>query len=138
MADVNWGAAALVPSSTGLIVTKQAQVAINAGQAVYEDLTNGGKWNLCDGDALESSLCVGVAVADAQANEMCPVAIAGNTITASSGTPLTKGTAYFVSLTAGGIAVAGDLASGDYVTFLGIATSTTALLIQPVASQVAI
>jgi hypothetical protein len=48
MAAVNWSTAALVPSNLNLIRTMTAYVAIAAGQAVYEDLTQGGKANLCD------------------------------------------------------------------------------------------
>lgn len=141
MAAVNWSTAAIVPSSTALVKTQLAQVAIAAGQAVYEDLTNGGKFNLCDADALASSLAIGIAINTAKAGEPCTVAIAGNTITASTGTPLTAGTSYFLmAATAGAIVPEGDLGTdpttGDYITFIGVASSTTALKIYPFASGV--
>jgi hypothetical protein len=141
MAAVNWSTAAIVPSNLSLIRTMVAQVAIAAGQAIYEDLTNGGKANLCDADALTSSLCIGLAVNAAKANEPVHVALFGNTVTASTGTPLTKGTSYFIMAgTAGAIVPEGDLGTdpttGDYITFVGTALSTTALFVTPVASQV--
>ena len=40
---------------------------------------------------------------------------------------MTAGAVYVVSANAGGIAPVADLGSGDYVTLLGIATSTTNL-----------
>ena len=140
MAAVNWSTAAIVPSNSNNLRQMTAYTAIAAGQAVYEDLTNAGKANLADADALESSLVVGIAVNTAKAGEPVSVATAGNTITASTGTPLTKGTSYFLSGTAGGLVPEGDLGTdpttGDYITFVGVASSTTALQIYPFASQI--
>jgi hypothetical protein len=88
------------------------------------------------------AICVGIAVNTAKANEPVQIATFGNTITASSGTPLAVGRVYvLMALTAGAIVPDTDFGTdpttGDYVTVVGIATSTTALFICPVASGVA-
>ncbi len=51
---------------------------------------------------------------------------------------MTKGTPYFVSTTAGGICPFGDLASGDFPTYLGLAESATSLALAATALGVAI
>jgi hypothetical protein len=50
---------------------------------------------------------------------------------------LTKGTVYALSATAGKICPVADLASGNYVSVIGIATSTTNLLVKPIVSGAA-
>lgn len=141
MAVVNWSTAAIVPSNTGLVRNMTAYVAIAAGQAVYEDLTQGGKANLADADALVSSLVVGIAVNTAKAGEPVQVAISGNTITASTGTPLVVGRMYGLSVTAGALAPEADFGTdpttGDFPCFIGFAISTTALYIAPIPCGVA-
>lgn len=142
MPAVNWSTAAIVPSNLNLVRDMVAYVPIAAGQAVYEDLVQGGKANLTDADLAVSALCVGIAVNTAKAGEPVKVATFGNIITASTGTPLVVGRSYFLmAATAGAIVPEADLGTdpttGDFATFVGIALSTTALLVAPVASSVA-
>jgi hypothetical protein len=114
-----------------------AQVAIAAGKTVYRDDSNSGKANLADADASASAQCIGIAINTAAAGEPVIVAKSGATIT-QTGTTFSKGVTYYVSTTAGGIAPFADLASGDYPTSLGIATSTSALKINITISGVTI
>ncbi len=53
---------------------------------------------------------------------------------------LTKGTPYFISSTAGKICPFGgtDVAAGMYVSFVGIATSATNLLVSPLLSGITV
>ena len=51
---------------------------------------------------------------------------------------MTAGVAYYLSDTPGGICPVADLASGEYPTVLGIATSTTVLAFDPQAAGVAL
>lgn len=113
------------------------QVAITAGQVVYKDASNGNKLNLADADAEASAVAEGIALADADAGAACPYLVTGGQLTIS-GAPFTKGTDYYVSTTAGGIAPKADLGAGDYVTRLGTASSTSVLLLEIDATGVTI
>ena len=112
-----------------------SQVAITAGQVVYLDSANGGKVNLADADVEASAVAVGVAVNDCAAGGVCSYVKSGSQISVS-GAPFTKGLAYYVSLTAGGIAPVADLLTGDYVTIIGVASSTSVLDVNINASGV--
>lgn len=137
MADVTIAAGAVICRAGDPTLTKICQVAISGGQAVYEDLTNGGKFNLCDGDAAASARMVGIAVGDAAAGEYCTVARPGSVITVA-GASFTKGVVYYVSLNAGGLAPFADLGAGDYMTLACIALSTTTALVLGIITETAI
>ena len=137
MADVTIAAGAVTRRTGDKTLTKIAQVAISGGQAVYEDLTNGGKFNLCDGDAAASARMIGIAVSDAAAGEDCTVALAGSVITVA-GASFTKGVTYYVSLNAGGLAPFADISTGDYMTLACIALSTTTALVLCIVTETAI
>jgi hypothetical protein len=113
-----------------------SQVAITGGQVVYLDASNGGKVNLAINSAEASAVAVGIAVNGCDAGGVCSYITSGNQITVS-GAPFTVGLAYYVSVTAGGIAPIADVLSGDYVTILGVASSTSVLDVNINASGVA-
>lgn len=136
MADVTITGPVTV-DSMAFTETLTAQVAIAAGKVVYRDSTNSGKANLADADASASAEAIGIAVNTAGIGEPVTVAKNGATIT-QAGTTFTRGTVYFASTTAGGVAPFADLASGDYVTSLGVATSTSAFKINITISGVTI
>jgi len=112
-----------------------SQVAITAGQVIYLDASNGNKANLADADIEASAAAVGVAVNDCAAGGVCSYVTTGNSVTVS-GAPFTQGLAYYVSTTAGGIAPVADLLAGDYVTIIGVASSTSVLDVNIVVSGV--
>lgn len=110
--------------------------AITAGKSVYLDRTTG-LWMLADADALTTlSVDLGIATHTAVSGGRLLVAVGG--LWALSGATLTKGTPYFVGLTAGDIGPFGDLASGDFPAYLGMAYSSTSILLQPHLLGVAI
>lgn len=124
MADLGITAASVLKTSDTVIMQGIAGATVTAGQPVYKDSTASNTLKPCDADALASSVCVGIALHGAASGQPLKYAAGGNlTINAVA----TKGVPYYVSTTAGGICPYGDLAAGDYVTFLGIATSTTNL-----------
>ena len=127
----------VVPSFPKDTRTGQAAVAITAGQVLYKDGTNGNKLTLADADVEASAEVVGIAVCDAGIDEMVVYAVTGATIT-QVGTTFTAGTAYWCSPTAGGIAPVADVASADFKTLLGVASSTTALKVNIYISGVAV
>lgn len=63
-------------------------------------------------------------------------AVAATSGPVNLGATLTVGVIYVVSDTAGSIMPSSDLSSGDYVTILGVATSTSLITLNPSSSSV--
>ncbi|WFU88984.1 hypothetical protein QA644_08065 [Rhizobium sp. CC1099] len=136
MADLVITASAVTPGSNATIDHGTAGEAITAGQPVYKSSTTN-KWMLADTDSAtaEARVAKGIALNGAALNQ--PVAIhKSGDLTMNA--VLTKGVAYYLSGTAGGICPVADLASGDYTCLLGIAKSTTVLAVDIVSAGVAI
>jgi hypothetical protein len=118
----------VVPDTLAFCVNAFAAVAIAAGKVCY--INSSGLAALADSDlSAAGAEAVGVAVNTAGIGEPVTIAKSGTTIT-QAGTTFTKGIVYFVSNTAGGIAPQADIGAGDYVTSIGVASSTSALKIQ--------
>ena len=126
MADLTITKANVIPGANATIKTGTAGGTVTTGQTIYEDTTDGNSLKACDADVLASAACKGIAVADALDGQPLPYVSAGDL---AFGAILTAGQIYVVSTTAGGIAPYADLASGDYVTILGVASSTSNLAI---------
>jgi len=124
---------ASVATSLGSQVSATAGVSIAAGQAVYLDSTTN-TLKLADADAAASAAVVGIAVNSGSAGQPVTYQPVG---LITIGATVVTGTAYYLSSTAGGVCLESDLVSGDYVTFLGIATSTTVIALNIVQSSVA-
>ncbi len=77
---------------------------------------------------------VGVALNAASAGQPVTFQQYGNI---TIGATVATGTAYYVSATAGGICPEADLTTGDFPHFLGFATSTTVIALDPKACGVA-
>lgn len=127
MADIIVTATSVVPSSGVAYETRQAGAAITAGQSIYAD--SNGVWQLADANASSTTAGVGsqriaVSMSGGALNQYITGAYDG---IVNLGATLVKGTTYYFSANAGGIAPAGDLASGHFVTRVGVAT-TTALM----------
>lgn len=134
MVDVTVTAANVAPTSTTKRQTKIASVAITAGQVVYVNASD--QLALADADLSEAAAAaVGVALNSCSANQPCSYAASGD-VTFNAG--LTKGAVYVASGTAGGIAPVADLASEDYVTILGVASTATNLQVNIYASGVVV
>jgi hypothetical protein len=135
MADLSITASSVTPGVGCVIETFTAAAAITAGQVVYFDGATA-RVGLADADASASTqAAIGVALNSALA--------AGAPVSVVRSGPITlnavaaKGTAYYVSKTAGGIAPAADITgAGTYWTLLGIGLSTTSILINPIVTGV--
>lgn len=123
MADVSITASSVTPGAGAVFYDGIAGATITAGQTVYIDSSASNTLKLADADAQASAACVGIATHGAAAGQPLRVQRGGY----MNLTGMTKGTAYFVSTTAGGICPAGDLTTGDFPTLLGIAASATSL-----------
>ena len=124
MADISQTAANVAAgSSTTRVQLVQAGEAITQGQPVY--LASDGKYYQTDAnDTAENAQAKGVAVSPASTDGYILMAVDG---LINLGATLAVGQVYVVSATKGAIAPYGDLTTNDYVTILGVAT-TTALL----------
>jgi|CXWL01.1.fsa_nt_gi hypothetical protein len=127
MADITITKANVAPGTNATFVTGTAGGTVTTGQPVYLDSTDGNKVKAADADAEASASCVGIAVCDALDEQPVVYQTAGNL---GFGAILTKGSAYYVTTTAGGIGLFAEIASGDYVSQLGIASSTSNLVVK--------
>lgn len=98
---------------------------VTHGKIVYVDTTNGNKWRLADKNTLAPSRARAIAIGDHKTGETASYAISGSTITFASAC-LTQGVNYYLG-DSGAIIPESDIASADYVVYLGCAASTTVL-----------
>lgn len=120
MADISVTAASVVPGSDAIYVDGTAGETITAGMTCYKS-TSDSKWYKADNnDTAAKAVVGGISLNGASLNQ--PIRIqTGGTITI--GATVAVGTIYVQSTTAGGIAPSADLATGNYVTILGVATT---------------
>ena len=136
MADLSITATAVVAGSGADRITGVAGAAIAAGQVLYEDTTTG-TWKLADNNSATAAVRVpqGIALNGAASGQ--PLAILrGGPLTINA--VLTAGVAYYLSDTPGGICPVDDLASGEYPSIIGIATSTSTIEVKFQSSGVAL
>ncbi|MDW9792122.1 hypothetical protein GOB42_15155 [Sinorhizobium meliloti] len=139
MADIVITPASVVPGAGAKTTSGTAGATITAGQVVYLDSTTTGKWHHADSDAATAAARgqganVGIALNGASNGQPLEVLTEGPI---TLGAVLTAGAAYYLSPTPGGIAPLADLLTGDYVTLLGLATSTSVLQVDVQYSGVA-
>ena len=134
MADLSITAASVAKGTNASVTsTYLAGASITAGQAVYQDTTDS-TMKLADADALLSSAAFGVALNSAASGQPIAVQRQGNI---TIGATVVTGKAYYVSTTPGAICLESDLSTGDFPHFLGFATSTTVIALDPKACGVA-
>jgi hypothetical protein len=115
--------AASVAFSSGTQVVGTAGETITAGQSVYLKASDSRLWKAqADGTAAEAA-AVGIALHGSLAGQ--PLAYAGNGSVINIGGTTAAGVFYYVGTTAGGIGLAGDLASTNRVCQMGYATATS-------------
>jgi hypothetical protein len=134
MADLTITAASVAAGANAALVNQYlAGATITQGQAVYVDSTTN-TVKLADADALASSAATGIALNAASAGQPVTYQRYGNI---TIGATVAVGVAYYVSTTPGAICLESDLATGDFPHFLGFATSTTVIALDPKACGVA-
>jgi hypothetical protein len=107
--------------------------ALSRGELVYEKASDK-KLYKADASALATADAVGVAMDYADADDPISYHRRGKY---AAGATVAVGTIYVVSATAGGIAPEADILSGEFLTILGIAVSTTEIEVDLDASGVA-
>lgn len=115
--------AATVAFVSGTQVVGTAGETITAGMSVYLKAADSRLWKAqADGTAAEAA-AVGVALHGSLAGQ--PLAYAANGSVLNIGGTTAAGVFYYVGATAGGIGLAGDLASTNKVCQIGYATGTS-------------
>lgn len=135
MADLTITATSVVAGSNANVVNGTAGETITAGQAVYKSSTTN-KWMKADSNSAtaEARTPSGIALNGAALNQPVAVQKSGDI---TIGATLTANTPYFASDTAGGLCPIADVGSGEYLTQIGIAKSTTVLAIDIQSTGVA-
>lgn len=123
MPDVTFTATAIKAGAGARVSEQTLGTTGTAGQAVYKDTD--GTLKLADADAVATAGVIGLLLNGGATGQAARI-IEGGNMTCDG---LTKGTAYFLSPTAGGICPESDVLAGDVPVFVGIATSTTNLSI---------
>lgn len=119
--------AASVIADANYLTRGTAGASLTAGQAVYKDASDSDKIKACDADVQASAACVGIATHAAASGQ--PIMYqTGGAIT--MGATMTKGEHYFCGTTAGELVPLADLSSGDFLTRVIQATSTTVAKIE--------
>lgn len=131
MADLSITATSVLPSANARRVYRKAASTVTAGQPVYEN-TSG---LVAPADANSSATTadvLGIAENGAAAGQRVGVIVEDPAF--GLGATVAIGDVLIASATAGGIAPVADAASGVYVTVLGVAVSTSAINLKPVAA----
>ena len=124
MADVTVTAANVKPVGTSRTVQKVLLgETVTQGQPLYLKAADSKYWK-ADADTLAEAAAAGIAITPGVADDYAIMLTAG---TINMGGTLAVGQVYVVSVNAGGVAPYSDLGSGDYVTILGVATTTAIL-----------
>lgn len=136
MADLTITAANVVSGSGARVAHGTAGATLTAGQVVYLD-TATSTYKLADNNSATAAVRSPSGIALNAAASGQPVAVhQSGPITI--GATVTGGVAYYLSDTPGGICPVADLATGEYPTVLGIATSASVLKIAILESEFAL
>ena len=98
--------------------------AVTQGQGVYYDTATNKYTRATAGDVVAKADARGIVLTPAGADGQCVIATGGLVI---AGATLAVGTVYVVSATVGLIAPIADMTTGDFVTILGVAKTTSVL-----------
>ena len=136
MADLTVTAANVVAGASASTETGIAGATITAGQAVYKDPADN-KFKLADANSgtAEARAFYGIALNNAANGQPITILTAGDY---NPGVAVTVGAVYVLSSTPGGIAPVGDLASGWYVTVIGVGTTASNIRVRPNVLGVAV
>lgn len=127
MADLSQTAASVALGDSTTVIKKAiAGETITQGNPVYLKISDSKYWKT-DADVLDTSLAAGVALTPAVADGYFLIATQGPV---NLGATLTVGLEYYCSTTSGGVCAIGDLASGDFPTSLGFATTAALIDLQ--------
>ena len=133
MSDLSITAGSVVKSTNANVTYGTAGETITAGQSLYLKESDGRYWKAqSDGTSAEAAFA-GIALNGASAGQVLAVQTSG---VITIGATVTVGIIYCVAATAGGICPSADLTSSDYVSIIGVGTTSALLAMSPVISGV--
>lgn len=124
MAALTITAANVGIGSDAVVAQVEAGEAVTHAMPVYYSIANA-DYRKADADAEDTAQVYGISITASTGDSTYLAVIRSGSLVL--GSILTQGTEYYLGTTAGEIIPKGDLATGDYVTRLGIATSATTL-----------
>jgi hypothetical protein len=128
MAALSQTAGNVVAGANMRKTTVTAGGTITAGMPVYKDASDSNKYKAAKANALSTSVVAGIALNGASNNQPMTITSGGGDI--NLGDTLTVGETYCLSdATAGQIVPIGDLNTGDYTVILGIAETSSNLIL---------
>lgn len=132
MSDIVITAANVLKSSAGSAPVGVAGATITAGQALYIDTADSNKLKLADADGTSPvNSFAGIALHGALAGQ--PISYLTSDTSFTFGGTVNAGDTIWLSDTPGGITKTfSDLESGDKVIVLGVALTTTTMILSPV------
>jgi hypothetical protein len=124
MADLTVTAANVVKGARAKILSGTYGAAVTAGQTVYADPADSGRYKPADADSATAAVraTAGIALNSGSAGQPADIQEGGRI---TIGATVAVGTIYVQSDTPGGIMPAADLETGDTVTVLGIGVSAS-------------
>jgi hypothetical protein len=108
---------------------------LTPGEPVYMD-RGANTLKKADADTIHEAEAIGICLSTTTSGDTAYYILDGEVILGATANPAV-GTIYVVSTTAGGIAPESDLGTGDYVTILGVGTTSDGLKLGILASGVA-
>lgn len=122
-----------IGSESTATITVQAGESITQGQPVYRSSADGKYYRADANDTAAKAEVVGIAVTAASTNGYFLMVSEGSM---NLGATLAKGTVYCVGATVGEIVPVADLTTNDYVTILGVASSTSLIALSITATGI--
>ena len=135
MADLTITAAQVEAGATAKKLVVTAGETITAGQLVYTDSADDGKYKKCDASSAAYAEVAGVALNGASDDQPLSILTYGSI---DPGATVSVGYIYVVSRNSGAIAPVTDLASADFVSVVGIGTTSSNIEVKLIASGVAL
>jgi hypothetical protein len=135
MADISVTAASVkIGSASTTAQLVQYGATVTQSQPVYSDATDSNKYKPADAEALASAAATGMALTPGASGDYGLIVTDG---LFNPGGTVVVGQVYVVSTNPGGIAPYGDLGSGDFVTILGVGSTTSLIDISINATGIA-
>jgi len=133
MADVSFTATSIKPGTNAQKQRGTAGATLTIGLAVYLDAATN-TWKIAHCETSDTTAAAsGIALSEASSGQPVIVQTGGNLTTSAH---LSLASPVYILSAAGAICPAADLANNDYITIIGVATSTTNLKLSFNASGV--
>lgn len=134
MADLVVTAGNVLAGTGAKTKTVTAGVTITAGQTVYKDASDSGKYKLAIDTSVAASNVEGIALHGASNGQPLTILTGGSI---NPGATVAVGVVYGVTDTGGGIGAISERNAGDYISVIGIGTTTTNIAVNLQVSGIA-